>query len=70
MSFLAKSSYNYSPHFKVLMLGYYACGKTSLLSRFSQKMFEPEYHMTLSILFSKKVQVTPLVWCRSKAIYR
>lgn len=40
MSHFYKSGPTHSPLFKVLMLGYYASGKTALLSRFSQKIFE------------------------------
>lgn len=39
------------PHnhtFNVLLLGYYATGKSAILSRFSRQSFEEDYRMTLS----------------------
>lgn len=34
--------------FTALMVGYYATGKSALLSRFSRNTFDEEYRMTLS----------------------
>ena len=45
-------------HFSLLMVGYYATGKTALLHRFSRHTFEEDYHMTLSLPYFTQILPT------------
>jgi hypothetical protein len=53
---------------KVCMLGAYAVGKTSLVSRFVKSLFSDKYHTTVGVKVDKKVvavgeeQVNLLLW--------
>ena len=43
--------HNETNTFTALMVGYYAVGKSAILSRFSRSPFQPDYQMTLSTTF-------------------
>jgi small GTP-binding protein len=53
---------------KICMLGAFAVGKTSLVRRFVESMFDEGYHTTIGVKIDKKIvfaggkQVTLMVW--------
>ena len=57
-----------SIHKKICMLGAYAVGKTSLVKRFVDRMFDERYHTTIGVRIDKKVisiggtESTLMIW--------
>lgn len=60
MTTKASSGLHPQPHtYNALLLGYYATGKTSILSNFSRHPFQPDYVMTISIRHFTQILLKP-----------